>query len=251
MSEVKGLSIKIFAHRGASKLAPENTMAAFQFAYELGAEGIETDVHLTKDLIPVLIHDEHVRRTTDGIGDVKDYTFQQLQQLDAGSWFSQQFTEERLISLEEFLRWIKPLPLTLNLELKNKKAVNHQLEHIVYDMLAHYNVLDRTVLSTFNLASVLYMTLLKDVEVALITSKKDRHLINFAKDHYINALHIHYRLLKPRLMRQSRRANIPIRVFTVNKQAHMLNCFKLKCAGMITDMPDRAVNERKKEIDYE
>src|SRR5690625_6897712 len=75
------LSIKIFAHRGASQLAPENTMAAFQLAYELGAEGIETDIHLTKDLIPVLIHDEHVKRTTDGIGAVKDYTFQQLHQL--------------------------------------------------------------------------------------------------------------------------------------------------------------------------
>jgi len=243
---VNGLSIKIFAHRGASQLAPENTMAAFQLAYELGAEGIETDIHLTKDLIPVLIHDEHVKRTTDGIGAVKDYTFQQLHQLDAGSWFSEQFAREQIIGLEEFLQWIKPLPLTLNLELKNGKEKDHQLEHIVYDLLTYYDLLHRTILSTFNIDSVMYMKNLTGIEVAFITSKRKRNLINFAKEHNIPALHIHYRLLKPRLMRQARRANIPIRVYTVNKQAHMINCFKLKCAAIITDMPNRAVNERQR-----
>src|SRR5690625_7948203 len=95
------LSIKIFAHRGASQLAPENTMAAFQLAYELGAEGIETDIHFTKELLPVLIHDKHVKRTTDGIRTLQDYTLQQLHQLDAESWFSEEFAGEWSISLEE------------------------------------------------------------------------------------------------------------------------------------------------------
>src|SRR5690625_7751077 len=98
---MNSVSNKIFAQQESSQLAPENTMVAFQIAYELGAEGIETDIHLTKDLIPVLIHDEHVKRTTDGIGAVKDYTFQQLHQLDEGSWFSEQFAGERIIRLEE------------------------------------------------------------------------------------------------------------------------------------------------------
>ena len=248
---MNGLSIKIFAHRGASQLAPENTMPAFQLAYELGAEGIETDIHLTKDLIPVLIHDKHVKRTTDGIGTVQDYTLQQLHQLDAGSWFSEQFAGERIISLEEFLQWIKPLPLTLNLELKNAKAKDHQLEHIVYDMITHYDLLERTILSTFNIDSVMYMKVLAGIQIAFITSKKDRQLINFAKDHDIHALHIHYRLLKPRLMRQSRRANIPIRVYTVNKRAHILSCFKLQCAAIMTDMPNRAVYERQRIFGFE
>src|SRR5690625_7696118 len=89
------LPTKIFAHRGASQFAPENTMPAFQLAYELGAEGIETDVHLTKDLVPVLIHDEQLKRTTNGYGYVKDYTFNELQNFDAGSR-----SEERRVGKE-------------------------------------------------------------------------------------------------------------------------------------------------------
>src|SRR5690625_7581403 len=114
------MSNAIFAHRGASKYAPENTMAAFKFAYELGAEGIETDVQLTKDNIPVLIHDERVKRTTNGTGYIKDLTWNQVKQLDAGSWFSKKFTGAGIISLDEFLQWIQFKPLYLNIELKNK-----------------------------------------------------------------------------------------------------------------------------------
>lgn len=62
------LTMMIYAHRGVSKYVPENTMSAFQLAYDQGAHGIETDVHLTKDHVPVLIHDEHLDRTTNGKG---------------------------------------------------------------------------------------------------------------------------------------------------------------------------------------
>lgn len=92
------MTTKIIAHRGASKLAPENTMYAFELAYNLGAEGIETDVQLTKDNIPVLIHDETVRRTTNSNGYVKDFTFEELSTLDAGSWFSPIFEELELFA---------------------------------------------------------------------------------------------------------------------------------------------------------
>lgn len=79
------------AHRGASGYAPENTMPAFELAAQMKADSIELDVHLTKDQIPVVIHDETVNRTTDGKGYVKNMTLEQLRQLDAGSWFNQAY----------------------------------------------------------------------------------------------------------------------------------------------------------------
>src|SRR5690625_1608942 len=144
------MSNAIFAHRGASKYAPENTMAAFKFAYELGAEGIETDVQLTKDNIPVLIHDERVKRTTNGTGYIKDLTWSQVKQLDAGSWFSKKFTGTGIISLDEFLQWIQFKPLYLNIELKNNRIAYKHIESIVFERIAHYKLIEITILINFN-----------------------------------------------------------------------------------------------------
>ena len=78
--------MRIFAHRGNSSVYPENTMAAFRSALSVGAEGIETDVHLTKDGILVITHDEEISRVSDGKGQVKDMTLEELQRYDFGSW---------------------------------------------------------------------------------------------------------------------------------------------------------------------
>lgn len=239
------LSTKIFAHRGASKIAPENTMAAFEMAYEQGAEGIETDVHLTKDHIPVLIHDEHLKRTTNGRGYIKDYTFSELATVDAGSWFSSKFSKEKIISLDEFLNWSKDKSLHLNIELKNNKIDYEHLEAIVYEMISDYQLQDRTILSTFNTKSVQRMKDFKDIEVALLTSKGQKDMTRYAKDLGANALHIKYRLLKSTLMKQAKRENMPVRMYTINKEAHMLRCFSYGCDGIFTDVPDLALKQRR------
>ncbi len=93
----------LWAHRGASFCAPENTLAAFAAAVAAGADGIELDIHLSRNGIPVVIHDETLQRTTDGYGAVAGRTLQQLQQLDAGSWFSAAFADQVIPSLEEVL----------------------------------------------------------------------------------------------------------------------------------------------------
>ena len=93
----------IWAHRGASASAPENTLAAFRAAEAAGAAGIELDVHLSADGVPVVIHDETVDRTTDGHGPVAALTLCRLRQLDAGRWFAPAFAGEALPTLEEIL----------------------------------------------------------------------------------------------------------------------------------------------------
>lgn len=91
------------AHRGASGHAPENTMAAFEKAFEMKADYIEIDVQMTKDGELIAIHDTTVNRTTNGTGSVGDYTLEEIQQLDAGSWFGQEFVGERIPTFEEII----------------------------------------------------------------------------------------------------------------------------------------------------
>jgi glycerophosphoryl diester phosphodiesterase len=95
--------VKVIAHRGASGLAPENTMAAFEKAIQLKADYIELDIQISKDNQLVVIHDTTVDRTTDGSGEVKRFTVNGLKRLDAGSYYSSSFAGERIPTLEEVL----------------------------------------------------------------------------------------------------------------------------------------------------
>ncbi|WP_042223519.1 glycerophosphodiester phosphodiesterase [Oceanobacillus manasiensis] len=240
------MQTKIFAHRGASKYAPENTMPAFELALKLGADGIETDVQLTKDNVPVLIHDESVRRTSNGKGFVKDITFKQLTTLDMGSWFSNKFMGTKIVSLEHFLDWIQDKPLDLNIELKNNKIDYQGLEKIVLDLLDKYQLLNRTTLSTFNPKSVTRVhDLTKEVDIAFLTSKRIKYFTNYVKELGASSIHIKYRLLSSSLMEDSKQQQLQVRVYTVNKPAHLIRCFNQKCDAVFTDVPDIAKDYRR------
>ncbi len=111
----------VWAHRGASAEAPENTLAAFTAAEAAGADGIELDVHLSRDDVPVVIHDSTVDRTSSGHGAVARLRLSELRRLDAGSWFSPRFAGEPVPTLEEVLHWAEGR-LRLNLEIKEYAA---------------------------------------------------------------------------------------------------------------------------------
>jgi glycerophosphoryl diester phosphodiesterase len=113
--------LEIIAHRGYSAIAPENTIAAFSAAIEQGANSIEFDVQLSSDGIPVIIHDITLNRTTNGTGNVKDKTLEQLKQLDAGAWFHPKFTGEKIPTLRETLNAIKNLPMFAYVEVKDSQ----------------------------------------------------------------------------------------------------------------------------------
>lgn len=230
----------IIAHRGASHFAPENTFPAFQLAYELGAEAIETDLHLTKDGVPVLIHDESVKRTTDGQGNVQDFTFSQLQSLDAGSWFSNEYAGTGILDLDTFLHWAKNKPLRLNLELKNNKIDYPNLEQIAYEHVRSAGMLDRIIFSSFNLESVKRLGCYRDeTEIALLASKRILKVAELARELEVHAVHIKHTLMKPALLSACREAKVKVRVFTVNKESQMLDVYNNQC-DIITDRPDLA-----------
>lgn len=114
--------VAIIGHRGASAYAPENTMAAFRLANELGADGIELDVHLTADDRLVVIHDDVLDRTTTGHGLVGMHSWDSLRNLSAGAWLGPHFAHERIPLLEDVLAWAQDTDIALSIELKRPNS---------------------------------------------------------------------------------------------------------------------------------
>ena len=149
--------MKVFGHRGFSGEYPENTMLAFQKAVEAGCEGIELDVQLTKDLVPVIMHDEKVDRTTDGSGYIYDLTYDELCKLDCSypDKFAGKFGRLQIPTLREYLEWMaEEEDLITNIELKNSVYYYGGMEEKVIDMICEYGLEDRIILSSFNNASI-------------------------------------------------------------------------------------------------
>lgn len=137
---------RIIAHRGASGYAPENTMAAFRRALDMGVDEIETDVHLTQDAELILLHDHELDRTTDGSGAPGLQTLAQLRQLDAGSWMAPEFAGERLITLGQLLAAFGER-LTYHVELKDRSP---GIGVATADVVRRYGLEARTLVSGFD-----------------------------------------------------------------------------------------------------
>jgi glycerophosphoryl diester phosphodiesterase len=121
----------LIAHRGGSLEAPENTMAAFRHAIEIGMSYVELDVQMTSDGELVVIHDETVDRTTDGRGAVADYTFADLRKLDAGARFGSQYSGERIPSLREVLELCADAGVGVVVEIKSPELYPGMVEKTV------------------------------------------------------------------------------------------------------------------------
>lgn len=232
----------IFAHRGASRIAPENTMPAFQLAEKIGADGIETDVQLTKDQIPVLIHDEALNRTTNQTGYVYQYTYDELKNIDAGSWFAPKYKGTSMVTLEEFLKWIKDTTLNVNIEIKNNVVDYPQIESIVQECLEQFNMESRTIISSFNPDSIRrYHDLFPQMDTALLLSKRVKNPVALVQKIGAKGLHAKYSLLSRRLINDCHQQNIPVRTYTVNRPSRIMRSYKLGCNAIFTDVPHSAV----------
>ncbi len=138
----------VFAHRGASAHAPENTLAAFKLAHEQGADGIEFDVKLTKDGQVVAFHDPSLARTSNGTGRISEYTLEALKQLDAGSWFNEKFRGERIPTLAEIFETVGS-QLFMNIELTNYATPFDSLVEKVAELVKRYRQEEHVIYSSF------------------------------------------------------------------------------------------------------
>src|SRR5690554_5799160 len=149
-------SFLVIAHRGASAFYPENTMFAFKAAHEMGAAMIELDITLSKDGIPVIIHDEKLNRTTNGKGKVSDFTLEELKKLDAGSWFHPKFSEEKIPTLEEVLEFAQNR-IALNIEIKPEAvslSPKEGVEEKSLELVKKYGMEKHVLFSSFHYGAV-------------------------------------------------------------------------------------------------
>jgi glycerophosphoryl diester phosphodiesterase len=144
----------IGAHRGASAYCPDNTMSSFKKAVELKADMLELDVQLTKDGQVIVYHDFFLDKKTNGKGFVHKHTLAQIQQLDAGSWFSEKFTGEKIPTFEEVLAWSKGKKIWLNIELKQLEHLHEPLAKKVVQLVEEYQMADQVQIMSFNHASL-------------------------------------------------------------------------------------------------
>ena len=143
----------MIAHRGASGDAPENTLAAFHLAVEQGADGIELDVRLTRDGVPVVIHDRTIDRTTSGSGKVGTLTLAEVKRLDAGSWFSPAHKGEQIPTLDEVFN-VLPKGFLINVEMKVRGPGTVRLATSVSTTIQRHARTETTLIASFNPAAL-------------------------------------------------------------------------------------------------
>ncbi len=232
-------SCKNLAHRGASGHAPENTMAAFRLAEQLGADGFELDVLLTRDGVPVVIHDETLDRTTDGKGFVHEHTYEEIRGLSAGAWYGTSFAGERIPTLEEVIREFGSR-LYLNIELKNSVIPMPMLEEKVIAIIRRYGVEKNCLVSSFDHGSVVkFHVLAPDIQTGLLYDCILFDSPGYALRAGASALHPDFRCVRPEMVRAAHRNGLQVNVWTVNEPEDLRQMLDAGVDAIITNYPDR------------
>ncbi len=229
-----------YAHRGASGYYPENTMPAFVKAVEMGCDGIETDVQMTRDGVLVLIHDETVNRTTGGIGFVKDFRYRELCRLDAGAWFAREFSGAKVPTAEELLLLAKDTGIRINFEIKTGIVQYEGIEEKLIDLIHRYGWQDRVILSSFNHYSMVRAKeITGNIKTGLLYMEGLYKPGRYAKSTGADALHPYFYALNEEVVREIKAEGLLINPFTVNDSTVMGHLLQLGVDGIITNYPDK------------
>jgi len=231
----------IIAHRGFSARAPENTLAAFRAAIEVGADGIELDVQLSKDGHVVVIHDEKLDRTTNGSGPVGEKTLEELSKLDAGGWFGPQFAGEPLPTLRAVFELVreKNWKGVINVEMKTSKFLYPGIERAVVDLIAEFGLREQALISSFNHNSLAEVTrIAPDIKTAILYSAVLYRPWEYAKAFGCAALHPPRQPVIEEVAREAVKAGLAVNVWTINSPDQAAELASFGVTGIITDRPD-------------
>ncbi len=235
----------VVAHRGASAHAPENTIAAYRRAVELGARFIETDLQLTRDARLVALHDETLDRTTNGQGPVHALTRDEVCALDAGSWFhssdGRSYAGERVPALREVLQFARESDVVFYLELKGGSTWG--AEHALVSALRDSGEATRAVVLSFHTGQLEAIRRLDDTLMtgflydAPLTDSIPRAMRAGARQ-----LVPHHTLITPELMKAAGEVGLQVIAWTVNDEARMRELQQLGVSGIMSDYPERVIH---------
>ena len=207
---------------------------------------IEIDVRLSKDSVVIVIHDKTVDRTTEGSGTVKDLELNQLKEFDAGSWFNDEFTGERIPTLEEVLTLID-VRLNLLIEIKEGNETYPGLEQRVAELIDSYNAYDWVIVQSFNEKTVLRIKELNpSIRTFFLLGRNYEEYFNKAINQVeegdfqkkYDGIAVHYSILDSNNVELLKELGLSIYTWTVNDKEKMRNVIKLNINGIITDSPD-------------
>lgn len=237
------MSVKVWAHRGASAYAPENTIAAFRMAMDMGADGLELDVHLSSDGKLMVIHDETVDRTSNGSGRVVDMTCQELKKLDFSNGMKE-FEGARIPTLQEVFGLIKNSPLTVNIEVKCDVVLYPGIWDKLIRLEREMGMQGRVLYSSFNHYVLQKIRELDpDAEIGLLYGNAMVDPWVYANYLKANAIHPHYfaALQCPGLMEGCEANGVKVNTWTVNKPEDVLALSHKGVNAVITNHPDMAL----------
>lgn len=223
------------AHRGASGYAPENTMAAFEKAVELGAEMTELDVHRSLDGHIVVIHDSDTNRTTGVVNRIQFMTIEEIRRLDAGSWMSEKFEGEPVPLLYDVLEWARDR-IQVNVEIKSAGC-----EKKVAGMIEKLEMIDRVIVTSFHHE---YIAKIKELNPDIRTGalvrdiESEDQLDDIIEECNPDAINPRYLALTEPLVDAAHERGLAVNVYTVNDPVTMKRLIGYGVDGIITNYPD-------------
>ena len=229
------------AHRGAGKLAPENTLAAFKLGASCGYRMFECDVKLSSDGVPFLLHDDTLERTTNGIGIAGSMTWQDLQQLDAGSWHSTSYAGEPIPSLDTVAAYCISNSFDLNIEIKPTLGTDQLTGQVVAQHAARIwqNESRKPLLTSFKPDALqAALDAAPNLPRGLLLHELWPGWLETALMLGCQAVICHHRLWDTSSVTQAKSAGFKLLSYTVNDDADVQRLLTLGCDGIITDQVD-------------
>src|SRR5699024_853448 len=234
----------VIAHRGAGAYYPENTMPAFEAAMQMGADMIELDVQLSSDGVPVVVHDVMLDDHTDGQGPLSYYSFDELKELDAGSWKGREFGGTKIPSLEKVLACASG-KIALNIEIKTEAvAKGHAggVEQKCLELVKKHDMEKYVLFSSFDYRAVVHLKKLNPkISVALLYNRRrsDGKLPSqLVRNYRADAFNFSYGEATKTRLTDLKKHHIPHFVYTVNTPRRMRKLLAAGVSGIFTDKPD-------------
>ncbi len=242
--------INVIAHRGANHYAPQNTNEAFEKAVEVGCDGFETDVHLTKDGVPVICHNFTIDATSNGKGYIRDLTLDELRSYDFGSYRGEQFAGIKIPTLDEFLDVSASMGdkmKVLDIELKSEHFGDSGTEIAEKTIAAvkEHDLFDKLLISSFDPA---LLVVCKKIDPKCKTGilyspekwvsvKVSMHPVSFCKEIRADALHPHYAYVNKLYVKRAHDAGLEVNPWTVDRERTAKRLIELGVDGLITNDP--------------
>jgi glycerophosphoryl diester phosphodiesterase len=250
----------IIAHRGDSVHAPENTLAAFHRALEKGADGVEFDVQLSQDGVPVVIHDYDLKRTGGRPETVDSLTAKQLGKIDVGSWFARkkgtaedaEFSQQTVPTLVEVLETLKVCRGPIYIELKCRDENYGPLAKAVCDVIRDSQMLGQMIVKSFKLAAIpaVRCALPKVTTAALFAPeithflRRKRHIIALAREFGADQISLHRSLATSKLASLAADAEMPVTIWTADNPKWIERCIQRNIGALITNDPGKQLAKR-------